>query len=92
MQSEDKTAMRLITTLDGVVNQNSETHIMALISAELQTEIGINPADVEHPWSLDYKVSRMCTAINDKTEMIEALAGEIILLQQQLAEAKGKAE
>ncbi len=28
-------------------------------------------------------------AINDKAEMIEALAGEVELLQQQLADAKG---
>jgi len=72
------------------VIDDSEAHIEFLIDADLQTEIGINPADVDHVRTLDTKVLRICGALNDKQQMVDALAGEVELLKQQLTEAKEK--
>ena len=82
-----KTTLKIGRQLLKVVN-DCETHIEMLIDKDIQSEIGINAADVEHARTLDHKVLRICSALNDKDEMIEALDGEINLLQQQLADAK----
>lgn len=67
---------------------NCKTHIEMLVDKNVQTEIGINADDVEHVRDLDQRVLRICTALYDKQQYLEAQQGEIELLQQQLKEAK----